>query len=380
MRRSIPESIDGMGSIQRFYLAVREFREAAVDFNAAAGAIVFPQRRVDHAPRASLTAEYEAGEGSGRNMVAHRYRNDARQQEAPTGSNSDHLDEEVSYIAQFGRRIRESYMNMLGSISGYVASDDEDGFDDDYDNNYDYDTDYDRYEIESEDSLLADAHLPSRETFLATGLLSLNVSSARPAQDCSICMEAIDVSTTEARESATVVVSCGHIYHRTCIMRWFHEPPPDAVYGTDPLCRQRLFVFPTPDMSWLHDSSDEDDASESTESSDDDLAAVLARVNRPEERRRIAAHLGSIMERRSQRQTRNVYLPLERDRENLRRDEEMMARIMPEERYEELDGILNMRRMQIRRREEEVAETRAITSQFEELVRHFNEPTTEGSE
>ncbi|KAF1965173.1 hypothetical protein BU23DRAFT_575073 [Bimuria novae-zelandiae CBS 107.79] len=117
--------------------------------------------------------------------------------------------------------------------------------------------------------------LPSREAFVTTGVVSLNVSPARSTDNCTICMEPIDVATPESREEAVVIQDCGHIYHRECVMEWFYNPHQDARYGTDPLCRQRLFINPgheyDSDGELYYDDDDDGDYSE--ESGDEDYGS-----------------------------------------------------------------------------------------------------------
>ena len=126
---------------------------------------------------------------------------------------------------------------------------------------------WEQYMSDIEDDITAPT-LPSRETFLATGVLSLNSSSTRPTENCTICMEPIDVSTSEARDEAVVIEACGHIYHRECVMQWFNNLHPEARFGTDPLCRRRLFVNPGYDEYW--DSQDEEDYSDEEEYQEDE--------------------------------------------------------------------------------------------------------------
>ncbi|KAF2452062.1 hypothetical protein P171DRAFT_438690 [Karstenula rhodostoma CBS 690.94] len=81
--------------------------------------------------------------------------------------------------------------------------------------------------------------LPLREHFVdpANGLLLPLTdprTEARPQDVCAICWEPMD-NLSEAE----VITSCGHIYHRGCLRRWFENR--DAFYGTCPMDRARLF-------------------------------------------------------------------------------------------------------------------------------------------
>lgn len=55
-------------------------------------------------------------------------------------------------------------------------------------------------------------------------------------QQCCICLQLFEV------EEEMVQLSCLHVYHRSCIQRWFRESP------TCPICRFRLMDVQEPEM------------------------------------------------------------------------------------------------------------------------------------
>ncbi|KAJ4351290.1 uncharacterized protein N0V89_006629 [Didymosphaeria variabile] len=82
--------------------------------------------------------------------------------------------------------------------------------------------------------------LPTRAQFMnpenANGLLALSDprTEARPTDVCAICHEAMD-----ELDKAVVVVPCGHMFDRSCVMTWLDNPI--TTCGTCPLCRRNLF-------------------------------------------------------------------------------------------------------------------------------------------
>ena len=189
------------------------------------------------------TAERQDGESSGSNPTSTDFRNGIQQQEAMTTPALQDIEEEGSDISEHTRILRQTLVNASNLADHLFIG----------------------------DFLDEDLPLPSREAFFATGLLSLNASSSRPTEVCPICIEDIDVSTAEAREAAVVVVRCGHMYHRECVMRWFNELHPDAFFGTDPLCRQRLFVVRGPgDGDWYNEEGDDVFTEDGDDDDDDD--------------------------------------------------------------------------------------------------------------
>lgn len=199
------------------------------------------------------TAERRDRESNGSNPSSPDFRNGIRQEEATTRPALQDIEEEGSDISEHTRILRQTLINA-SNLADYLFSNDI---------------------LDDED-----LPLPTREAFFATGILSLNASSSRPTEACPICIEDIDVSTAEAREAAVVVVRCGHMYHRECVMRWFNELHPDAFFGTDPICRQRLFVAPgTGDGDWYNEegedvfteNGDEDGAGDDDDDDDDDV-------------------------------------------------------------------------------------------------------------
>ena len=88
------------------------------------------------------------------------------------------------------------------------------------------------------------------------------------ACDCSICLDPIDVSTT-----GRVELSCGHLYHFSCVALWFSE----CAKGTCPQCRKEMGPkedLPTP----LQEDSD-DDSDDDSEESEEDLYLEISRAN-----------------------------------------------------------------------------------------------------
>ncbi|KAF1965196.1 hypothetical protein BU23DRAFT_575090 [Bimuria novae-zelandiae CBS 107.79] len=84
--------------------------------------------------------------------------------------------------------------------------------------------------------------LPTRTEFMANDLLTLTDprTEARPDDNmsCPICMvEISDLST------GVVIVLCGHIYHRECLLRWFEAA--NARQPSCPLCRRELYANPS---------------------------------------------------------------------------------------------------------------------------------------
>jgi hypothetical protein len=85
--------------------------------------------------------------------------------------------------------------------------------------------------------------LPSREQFMhasnAEGLLALSDprTDAHTNDGCTICKE--DMSDLD---EAAVLVQCGHIFHRSCLLPWLNNPA--ARVATCPLCRRNLFIRP----------------------------------------------------------------------------------------------------------------------------------------
>lgn len=85
-----------------------------------------------------------------------------------------------------------------------------------------------------------DRELPSREDFMdpdnAEGLLALSDPRTNAHTDdmCAICQD--DMSDPD---EAVVIVVCGHIYHRSCLLPWFET---NTRIHTCPYCREELFV------------------------------------------------------------------------------------------------------------------------------------------
>ncbi|KAF2452061.1 hypothetical protein P171DRAFT_438689 [Karstenula rhodostoma CBS 690.94] len=84
--------------------------------------------------------------------------------------------------------------------------------------------------------------LPSRQQFMdpdnAQGLLALSDprTDAHTDDDCGICN-----SNMRDLDEAVVIVRCGHIYHRSCLLPWFDI---DVRVHTCPYCRKDLFTAP----------------------------------------------------------------------------------------------------------------------------------------
>ena len=70
----------------------------------------------------------------------------------------------------------------------------------------------------------------------ATRLAQLNFTSAMAEQNCSICLDKLNICNKEGR---LVLLYCGHIYHRKCIEEWMKSAILELqTCPTCPTCRR----------------------------------------------------------------------------------------------------------------------------------------------